>query len=172
MREPGGQESSKRSAEETLPVHFWSDFSYTTSPPGHLNDLARELAGPRLSPRESARLFALLNLSLADSGIAIWESKYHYNFWRPVTALNPTEHRPHRPRLETPPRFPAASGIRLRQGLLRPARMGSFPSPQVRFPIQTTGQSGLASSSPGSSRSNSLSLFQARFSRSMERTIR
>lgn len=37
---------------------------------------------------ESARLFGLLNLSMADGYIGSWDSKYHYSFWRPVTAIH------------------------------------------------------------------------------------
>jgi membrane-associated phospholipid phosphatase len=41
----------------------------------------------RLGLAHSARLFALLNISLADSTIALFEAKYNYQFWRPVTAV-------------------------------------------------------------------------------------
>jgi hypothetical protein len=34
-----------------------------------------------------ARLLALVNTSMADAGVAVWESKYHYDFWRPVTGI-------------------------------------------------------------------------------------
>ena len=47
--------------------------------------LSRRAAG--LGLWENARLFGLLNLSLADGYIGSWESKFHYNFWRPVTAI-------------------------------------------------------------------------------------
>lgn len=40
-----------------------------------------------LTTAQSARLFALLNLSFADSVIAFYDAKYTYNFWRPVTAI-------------------------------------------------------------------------------------
>jgi hypothetical protein len=40
-----------------------------------------------LSTAQSARLFALLNLSFADGVIAFYDTKYTYNFWRPVTAI-------------------------------------------------------------------------------------
>jgi PAP2 superfamily len=40
-----------------------------------------------LTTAQSARLFALLNLSLADDVIAFYDAKYTYNFWRPVTAI-------------------------------------------------------------------------------------
>ena len=37
--------------------------------------------------REAARLLALVNVAMADAGIAIWESKYFYDFWRPVSGI-------------------------------------------------------------------------------------
>ena len=37
--------------------------------------------------RRTARLLALVNMAMADAGIAIWESKYYYEFWRPVTGI-------------------------------------------------------------------------------------
>ena len=36
---------------------------------------------------ELARLLALVNVAMADAAIAIWESKFHYDFWRPVTGI-------------------------------------------------------------------------------------
>ena len=39
----------------------------------------------------NARLFLLVNLALADAGIACWEAKYHYDFWRPVVAIREAE---------------------------------------------------------------------------------
>ena len=36
---------------------------------------------------DNARLIALLNLTLADAGIACWDAKFQYNFWRPITAI-------------------------------------------------------------------------------------
>ncbi|WP_044172109.1 vanadium-dependent haloperoxidase, partial [Kamptonema formosum] len=37
---------------------------------------------------EDARMFALLNIALADAGIVAWDAKYAYDFWRPVTAIH------------------------------------------------------------------------------------
>jgi hypothetical protein len=39
------------------------------------------------SMEENARLLALVNLAMADTGIVVWNTKYEYNFWRPVTAI-------------------------------------------------------------------------------------
>jgi hypothetical protein len=36
---------------------------------------------------ELARLLALVNTAMADAGIAVWESKYFYQYWRPVTGI-------------------------------------------------------------------------------------
>ena len=52
------------------------------------NESMRQLAGANgLSVGDSARMFALANLAAADAAMATWESKYFYNFWRPMTAI-------------------------------------------------------------------------------------
>jgi hypothetical protein len=40
-----------------------------------------------LGIREAARFFAMMNTAILDSQIACWDAKFHYNFWRPVTAI-------------------------------------------------------------------------------------
>ena len=72
-----------RSTEQTATANFWR---VNTEIP--FNAIARTVAvrGNR-SIEENARLFALLNIALADARIAIWESKYAIGFWRPVTAI-------------------------------------------------------------------------------------
>jgi len=53
-----------------------------------LNRIAAQLSAKRgLTLTENAHLFALLNLTLSDSLIACWDSKYRYVFWRPITAI-------------------------------------------------------------------------------------
>lgn len=88
VRDFGGKISASRTEEQSLIARFWADFSYTTSPAGHWNDIARQLSLRKKSPvAEVARLFAVLDTALADACIAIWDTKYHYNLWRPVTAI-------------------------------------------------------------------------------------
>ena len=72
-----------RSTEQTDTANFWR---VNTEIP--FNAIARTVAsrGSR-SIEENARLFALLNVALADSRIAIWDSKYAIGYWRPVTAI-------------------------------------------------------------------------------------
>jgi membrane-associated phospholipid phosphatase len=58
------------------------------APPRLYNQIALLIATrSRTGPLELARLLALVNIAMADAGIAIWESKYHYQFCRPVTGI-------------------------------------------------------------------------------------
>ncbi len=79
-----------RSEEETLVGIFWA-YDGTPSlcaPPRLYNQIAVQIAEERgADVVELARLLALVNVALADAGIAVWESKYYYNFWRPVTGI-------------------------------------------------------------------------------------
>jgi hypothetical protein len=84
----GKSNSSVRTPEQSEIAWFWADGQGTQTPPGHWNDVAAQLAEARgLSPLETARLFALLNLALADAAIACWDAKYAYDWWRPITAI-------------------------------------------------------------------------------------
>ena len=79
----GGSKSATRTAEQSEIGRYW----YESSPQGW-NRIAREVLAPRqFDVWENARLFALLNLALADGYIAGFDSKYFYNYWRPVTAI-------------------------------------------------------------------------------------
>lgn len=58
------------------------------APPRLYNQIAMHIAKERGTDMVStARLLALINVAMADAAIAIWESKYHYKFWRPVTGI-------------------------------------------------------------------------------------
>ncbi len=84
----GARDGADRTEYQTLCTPFWSDDLGTSTPPGHWNMIAQEVARRRnMSVPEAARFFALLNLAEADVGIAIWETKYFYSTWRPETAL-------------------------------------------------------------------------------------
>lgn len=62
------------------------------APPRLYNQIAVRIAMDRgLNVVEMARLLALVNVALADAGIAVWESKYFYNYWRPVTGIREAE---------------------------------------------------------------------------------
>ena len=74
---------SDRTADQTEIALFWLESS-----PLAWNRIARTVADREaLDLWESARLYGLLNLALADGYIGTWDAKYHYRFWRPVTAI-------------------------------------------------------------------------------------
>ena len=84
----GSKTSTVRTAEQGDIAVFWSDFSYTAMPPGHWHAIAATIARERKNTlAENARLLALISLAQADSAIVCWETKYRYNTWRPVTAI-------------------------------------------------------------------------------------
>ena len=88
LRRLGGAASIGRTPQQTELAKFWADFAYTSTPPGHWNEIARFLSlKQKLSLHETARLFAWLNLAMADAGVATWDCKYRHNFWRPQTAI-------------------------------------------------------------------------------------
>ena len=75
---------SARTPEQTQIGLFWIESS-----PLAWNRIARNVSASRgLDLWENARLFGLLNLAMADGYIGPWDAKYHYNFWRPVTAIH------------------------------------------------------------------------------------
>jgi hypothetical protein len=76
-----------RTPEETAVARFYSD-----APANYWNRLMREFVVSRnLNLGDSARMFALVSLAVADALIACWETKIHYNFWRPITAIREGE---------------------------------------------------------------------------------
>ena len=83
-----------RTEEQTFIGNYWA-YDGTPSlcaPPRLYNQLTVQLAGEQgLDVVELARLLALVNVALADTGIACWESKYHYALWRPVTAIRESD---------------------------------------------------------------------------------
>ncbi len=80
----GGKTSAQRSIDQTHYAAFWYEFSDIG-----WNRVARAAsASVKQDLWERARTFALLNMAMADAYIAGWDSKYHYNFWRPVTAIH------------------------------------------------------------------------------------
>jgi len=70
-------------ADQALTGRFWNGAIQN-----YWNEITQTAAlGHNLNTARSARLFALLNLSFADGVIAFYDTKYTYNFWRPVTAI-------------------------------------------------------------------------------------
>lgn len=83
-----------RNEEQTLTGIFWAydGMPSLCAPPRLYNQIASRIAAERgLELLELARLLALVNVAMADAGIALWESKYHYAFWRPVTGIRESD---------------------------------------------------------------------------------
>ncbi len=88
VKEIGALNSATRTQDQTNIARFWIDGPGTATPPGHMLRIASTLAEQQnLSVSDSARLFALLGLAEADAGVAAWDIKYTYSFWRPITAI-------------------------------------------------------------------------------------
>ncbi|HZO51487.1 MAG TPA: phosphatase PAP2 family protein [Bryobacteraceae bacterium] len=84
----GATNSTMRTPQQREIALFWADGPRTETPPGHWNKIAQQLARKKNYPLlETARLFAALNMAMADAAIVCWNTKYTYNWWRPVTAI-------------------------------------------------------------------------------------
>ncbi|MFO0883154.1 MAG: vanadium-dependent haloperoxidase [Pirellulales bacterium] len=116
MKSLGSATGSTRTTDQTNIAKFWADGAGTITPPGHLNQMAHVVADSQgNSMAQNARLFAMLNIALADAAIMAWNTKYATEFWRPVTAIraadtdgnaNTTADTAWTPLLTTPP-FPS-----------------------------------------------------------------
>lgn len=79
----GAKDSATRTAEQTDVARFWE-----ITGPAAWNPVVQSLAQSRSSTLlENARLFALTNLAAADALIAVFDGKYAYHLWRPITAI-------------------------------------------------------------------------------------
>ena len=83
VKRMGAKAGSARSAEQTDIARFWE-----LTGPATYNPLARQIvAAKRVDLTDCARVFALVAMATADALIAVFDAKYAYNFWRPVTAI-------------------------------------------------------------------------------------
>lgn len=84
----GAKFGSLRTADQTAAAHFWAEQTSSVTQVGHWNQISGHLlniAGADL--RTEARVLAALNVSLADAGIAAWDTIYENDTWRPLTAI-------------------------------------------------------------------------------------
>lgn len=83
VKELGRDKSTKRTADQTHLANWWKDFAENS-----INRLGRQItAAEKLDLWKTTRFFALINMSLYDGYVSIFENKYHYNHWRPYTAI-------------------------------------------------------------------------------------
>jgi hypothetical protein len=155
----GSRDSLERSKEQTLIALFWDDSERSVTPPGHWNRIAQEASRSRgLGLVENARLFALLNICLADAAVLCWECKFRHAVWRPITAIreankdaNPdtTQDADWTPLLITPP-FPSyTSGHSTFSGAAAAALEQHFGTDAIPFTIGSDGIPGVRRSFDG-----------------------
>ena len=145
----GGRASAQRSAEQTEIARFWE----TTLPPIY-HGLVRSVAEmPGRDVMRNARLFAAVTQAIDDALIAVFDAKYHYGFWRPITAIrngdvdgnDATERDPSwTPLIDTPmhPEYPCAHCIQAATiGTLLQAELGRTAAPMfsTTSPTATAG---------------------------------
>jgi membrane-associated phospholipid phosphatase len=88
VRTVGRFESRARTADQTHLAFWWKEFAESSH-----NRLARQLVSEEaLDLWTAARFFALLNLSIMDAYIGVFDSKFFYNHWRPYTAIRWAAH--------------------------------------------------------------------------------
>ncbi|MBO0717711.1 MAG: hypothetical protein J2P55_10310, partial [Rhizobiales bacterium] len=84
----GSLNSTQRTADQTQIAQFWAGGLGSVTIGGQWNQIAAQVAQQAGdSEGEDARLFAELNVGLADTGVATWNAKYNFNLWSPVTAI-------------------------------------------------------------------------------------
>jgi hypothetical protein len=83
VKEFGGRSSTRRSADQTEAARFW-DYSLPAIYHGVVRSVAQQ---PGRDLAANARLFATVAQAMDDALIAVFDAKYHYAFWRPVTAI-------------------------------------------------------------------------------------
>lgn len=89
--------SPRRTVDQTLIGVYWGydGSAGLGTPPRMYNQIVREVAMNTINPAitipntlaENARLFALVNVAMADAGILAWDQKYVHDFWRPVVGI-------------------------------------------------------------------------------------
>lgn len=80
----GGARSTQRTPAQTDAVKFWSQANLMLS----WHQAARQLAVAReMNLADCSRIFALVTLGIANTFIVDWDAKFHYNYWRPITAI-------------------------------------------------------------------------------------
>lgn len=88
VKSVGRFQSMERSPDQTHLALWWKEFVESSH-----NRLARELAKrERLDLHDTTRLFALLNMNIFDAYISSFDNKFHYNHWRPYTAIRWADH--------------------------------------------------------------------------------
>lgn len=101
VKEVGGVDSPNRPPDRTDVARYYAAVLALPT----WNPVAQQVAlGRKSSLSENARAFALLNMAMMDAVISVFETKYHYTFWRPETAI-PVADTDDNPKTDPDPNF-------------------------------------------------------------------
>ena len=89
IKSVGSAASTVRTPEQTAIAQFWA----TALPDVHMGIVHSVALAKGREITRNARLYAAVTAALNDAEIAVLEAKYHYNFWRPITAIRNGDHR-------------------------------------------------------------------------------
>ena len=142
IRAVGGKTSTRRTPEQTAIAQFWE----ATKPLVYW-PVARSVAKTTgRDASDNARLLALAAMAMDDALIAVFDAKYTYNFWRPVTAIRNADGDARDPAwmpfIDTPmhPEYPCAHCIvSAALGAVLQAELGSSPAPVLTSASPTAG---------------------------------
>ena len=87
---PDGFSVKQRTPEETVIGIYWGydGVRGLGTPPRLYNQIIRKIAKAKgNTPAQNAKLFAMLNVAMADAGVLAWAEKYKHDFWRPVLGI-------------------------------------------------------------------------------------
>jgi PAP2 superfamily len=147
IRAVGSRNSTQRTPEQTAIAKFWE----ATAPVVYWPVVRSVAAMPGRDVTDNARLFALAGMAMDDGLIAVFDAKYTYNLWRPVTAIrngdldgnDATEREAGwMPFIDTPmhPEYPCAHCIvSASLGAVLAAEIGSGPTPRLSSASPTAG---------------------------------
>ena len=138
----GGKTSTQRTPEQTAIAQFWE-----ATLPNVYWPVARSVANaPGRDVNDNARLLALAAMAMDDGLIAVFDAKYAYNFWRPVTAIRNADGDARDPGwlpfIDTPmhPEYPCAHCIVSGSlGAVLQAELGNGPVPKLSSASSTAG---------------------------------
>jgi hypothetical protein len=143
----GGKDSAQRTPEQTAIAKFWE----ATAPAVYWPVARSVAAAPGREVTDNARLLAVAGMAMDDGLIAVFDAKYTYNLWRPVTAIrngdldgnDATARDPGwTPFIDTPmhPEYPCAHCIvSASLGAVLKAEIGAGPTPTLRSASSTAG---------------------------------
>jgi hypothetical protein len=134
IKSMGGLNSSKRTPEQTAIARFWE-----ATAPAVYWPVARSVAtAPGRDVTDNARLLAMAAMAMDDALIAVFDAKYTYNFWRPITAIRNADGDARdsgwTPFIDTPmhPEYPCAHCILSASlGSVLRAEIGDGPAPKL-----------------------------------------